>query len=65
MVAVCTIIYESASYLIGGAIYHYSFETIDFPDNKYPEIFYSVDIENNQYLLSTQIENEMFLIDYK
>ena len=44
---------------------YYSFETIDFPDNKYPEIFYSIDFEKTQYLLSTQIENEMFLIDYK
>ena len=44
---------------------YYSFETIDLPDNKYPEIFYTVNIENNQYLLSTQVYNETFLIDYK
>ena len=43
---------------------YFSFEIIDFPENKYPEIFYSVDIDQNQYLLSTQIMNEMFLIDY-
>ena len=53
------------NYKKNNTIANYSFETIDFPDNKYPEVFYSVDIENNQYLLSTQIEKEMFLIDYK
>ena len=43
----------------------YSFEKIDFPDNKYPEIFYSVIIDGEQYLLSTQVLNEVFLIDYQ
>ena len=44
---------------------YYSLEKIVFPENKYPKIFYSVDIDQNQYLLSTQIMNEMFLIDFK
>ena len=30
MVTVCTIIYEFSVYLIGGAIYHYSFEIVPF-----------------------------------
>ena len=30
----------------------YSFETIDFPTNKYTEIFHSVHIDDNEYLLS-------------
>lgn len=30
MVAVCTAIYETSLYLIGGAIYHYSYEMITF-----------------------------------
>ncbi len=42
MVAVCTIIYESALYLIGGAIYHYSFETITFVKMLAIECIYNV-----------------------
>ena len=44
---------------------YYSFETIFFPDNKYPEIFYSINIDTEQYLISTQVMNEIFLVDYK
>ena len=44
---------------------YYSFKKIDFPDDKFPEIFYRVDIEQENYLLSTQTENEMFLVDFK
>ena len=44
---------------------YYSFETIDFPTDKYTEIFHSVQIDKNEYLLSSQTNNEMFLIDYK
>ena len=42
---------------------YYSFKTFDFPENKYIEIFHSVNIDNKDYLLSTQTMNEMFLID--
>jgi len=42
---------------------HYSFETIEMPENRTPETFYSVHIEDKQYLLSSQVGNEMFLID--
>ena len=44
---------------------YYSFETFDFPENKYTEIFHSVQTDENDYLLSTQTNNEMYLIDYK
>ena len=43
--------------------YHYSFETIQMPEDRKPETFYSVHIDDKQYLLSSQVENEMFLID--
>ena len=43
----------------------YAFEKIDFFDDKYPEIFYTIEIDQIQYLLSTQTENEMFLVDYR
>ena len=42
-----------------------SFFTIDLPDNKYSELFYSVEIGKIEYLLSTQTQNEMLLIDYR
>ena len=42
---------------------YYSFETIKMPENKIPETFYSVHIDNKEYLLSSQVENQMFLID--
>ena len=42
-----------------------SFITIDLPDNKYSELFYSVEIGKIEYLLSTQTQNEMLLIDYR
>ena len=41
-----------------------SFKTIDFPESKYPEIFYSVNIEQKDYLLSSPINKEIILIDY-
>ena len=44
---------------------YYSFETFDFPEYKFTEIFHSVQIDEKDYLLSTQTINEMFLIDYK
>ena len=44
---------------------YYSYKKIDFPDDKFPEIFYEVDIDQYQYLLSTQTGNEMFLLDFK
>ena len=44
--------------------YHYSFESINFPEYKTPDIFHSVHIEEKEYLLSTQSKNEMFLIDF-
>ena len=44
--------------------YHYSFETIQMPEDRKPETFYSVHIDDKQYLLSSQVENEMFLIDF-
>ena len=44
---------------------HYSFETISFPEYKYPEVFHSVHIDEKEYLLSPQTEREMFLIDFK
>ena len=43
---------------------YYSFVTIDFPENKYTEIFHKVNIDDKEYLLSTQTVNEMYLIDY-
>ena len=43
----------------------YSFETIALPDDKYQELYYPIEIGDLQYLLSTQTENEMILIDYK
>ena len=42
---------------------YYSFETIKMPENRIPETFYSVHIDNKEYLLSSQVENQMFLID--
>ncbi len=44
---------------------YYSFETFDFPEYKFTEIFHSVQIDEKDYLLSTQTINEMFVIDYK
>jgi len=43
---------------------YYSFETLNFTKNKYPENFRVVSIDQNDYLLSTQTEKEMFLLDY-
>ena len=43
---------------------YYSFETLNFTKNKYPENFRIVSIDENDYLLSTQTEKEMFLLDY-
>jgi len=42
---------------------HYAFEVIEMPENTTPETFYSVHIEDKQYLLSSQVGNEMYLID--
>jgi len=42
---------------------YYSFETIKMPENRVPETFYSVHIDDKEYLLSSQVENQMFLID--
>ena len=42
----------------------FAFLTIDLPDNAYPELFYSVEIDNSNYLLASQTGNEMVLIDY-
>ena len=42
-----------------------SFETFDFPEKQFTEIFQSIEIDNDEYLLSTQSYNQMFLIDYK
>ena len=44
--------------------YHYSFEKIDFPEDKNPDVFHSVFIDEKEYLLSTQNKDEMFLIDF-
>ena len=43
---------------------YYPFETIDFPPNIYTEIFHAVTIDKKEYLLSTQVYKEMYLIDY-
>ena len=44
---------------------YYSFETIsNFPENIYPEIFYNVNIDKKQYLLSSPFKKGIFLIDY-
>ena len=43
---------------------YYSFETLNFTKNRYPENFRVVSIDENDYLLSTQTEKEMFLLDY-
>ena len=43
----------------------YSFESFSFPEYRYTEVFQSVEIDNNNYLLSTQNLNEMFLFDYR
>ena len=45
-------------------VIYYSFEDILLPDNEYSEIFYNIEIEDKQYLLSTQTGNEMVLIDW-
>lgn len=44
--------------------YHYSFERIKLPEDKNPETFYSVHIDDKEYLLSNQVGYEMFLIDF-
>ena len=44
--------------------YHYSFERIKLPEDMNIETFYSVHIDDKEYLLSNQVGNEMLLIDF-
>ena len=46
-------------YTFESNVIYYSFEDILLPDNEYSEIFYNIEIEDRQYLLSTQTGNEM------
>ena len=45
-------------------VIYYCFEDMYLPDDGYSEIFYNIEIEDKEYLLSTQIGNEMVLIDW-